>query len=52
MDNILLTYVAPDFVIIELLFALGWEADLYRRCQKRIDANIAAFQRETAAKSP
>jgi uncharacterized membrane protein YGL010W len=48
MDNILLTYVAPDFVVLEVLFALGWESKLHARCQKRIDANIAAFQLQSA----
>lgn len=51
MDNILLSLVAPDFVTIEILFMLGWRSDVHAKCQKRIDANIAQFRKEQAAKS-
>ena len=40
MDNILLTTVAPDFVTIEIMFALGWRKETHEKCQKRIEENI------------
>merc|ERR1712224_744095 len=44
MDNLLLTLVAPDFVIIEILFFLGWRKDVEERCVKRIHQNIEDFR--------
>lgn len=42
--------VAPDFVIIEVLFYFGWRKETFNRCQKRILANIDAFKQKEAAK--
>ena len=51
LDNLLLTLVAPDFVIIEVLFFLGWNGAAYKRCKSRIEENIRKFQAEkTSAK--
>lgn len=44
MDNLLLTLVAPDFVIIEVLFFLGWRKDVEERCVKKIHENIEKFR--------
>jgi uncharacterized membrane protein YGL010W len=50
MDNLLLTLVAPDFVIIEILFFLGWRPETEKRVQKRIDANIEEFKKSSQKK--
>lgn len=44
MDNLLLTMVAPDFVIIEILFYFGYKKDMQAVCQKDIDANIKVYR--------
>mmetsp|Transcript_4745 Transcript_4745/g.7145 ORF Transcript_4745/g.7145 Transcript_4745/m.7145 type:complete len:188 (-) Transcript_4745:3971-4534(-) len=36
MDNILLTLAAPQFVIIECMFWLGYRPELYQRCKEKI----------------
>ena len=51
LDNLLLTLVAPDFVIIEVMFFLGWNKDVYNRCKIRIEKNIKQFKAEQAKKS-
>jgi 2-hydroxy fatty acid dioxygenase len=51
MDNLLLTMVAPDFVIIEIMFYLGYKKDIQDKCQKDIDANIKAFRASLGKKS-
>lgn len=51
IDNLLLTLVAPDFVIIEVLFFLGWNKDSYKRCKTRIEENIRKFKADKAKKS-
>jgi uncharacterized membrane protein YGL010W len=51
LDNLLLTLVAPDFVIIEVMFFLGWRGDAYARCKKRIEANIKQFREAKAVKT-
>merc|ERR1711976_873289 len=45
VDNLLLTLVAPDFVIIEVLFFFGWRKDVEERCVKRICQNIADLEK-------
>lgn len=50
MDNLLLTMVAPDFVIIEIMFYLGYKKEMQAKCQKDIDANIKAFREANAKK--
>ena len=44
-DNPLLTLVAPFFVVVEVMFYLGWRSNLNARCQKKIDANVEEFHR-------
>jgi len=51
LDNILLTLVAPDFVILEFLFMFGYKKDVQEECYKRIVANIKAFHESKAKKA-
>lgn len=51
MDNLLLTLVAPDFVTIEILFALGWRKDMHEKCQNEIDQILADIRKEKALKA-
>jgi uncharacterized membrane protein YGL010W len=51
MDNLLLTLVAPDFVTIEILFALGWKKDMHAKCQKEIDQILRNIRKEKAVKT-
>jgi uncharacterized membrane protein YGL010W len=44
MDNLLLTLVAPDFVVIEVLFMLGFKKDLYDTCNVKVVENIKQFR--------
>lgn len=44
MDNFLLTLVAPDFVIIEILFYFGWRSETRARSDKSIKSNIAEYR--------
>ena len=38
--NPLVIFIAPHFVVVEILFFFGWRPDLFERCDKRIKANI------------
>jgi uncharacterized membrane protein YGL010W len=51
MDNLLLMLVAPDFVIIEILFALGWKKEMHAKCQTEIDQILADIRKEKAPKA-
>jgi len=51
MDNLLLTMVAPDFVIIELMFYLGYKKEMFGKCQKVIDENIKIYRASMGKKS-
>jgi uncharacterized membrane protein YGL010W len=51
MDNLLLTWVAPDFVTIEILFAFGWKKDMHAKCQKEIDQILRDIRKEKALKT-
>jgi len=50
LDNILLTLVAPDFVILEALFYFGYKKDVYQECERRIEENIRLFKEGKTAK--
>ncbi|EAS02165.2 endoplasmic reticulum membrane protein (macronuclear) [Tetrahymena thermophila SB210] len=52
LDNLLYTLVAPNFVIIEIFFDLGYKKDVYKKCKKQVLKNIEEFQnkRKSAAK--
>ena len=41
-------FIAQDFVIIEIMFSLGWRPDVHERCNKRIKANIKEHQENKA----
>jgi uncharacterized membrane protein YGL010W len=43
--------VAPDFVIIEILFALGWKKEMHAKCQTEIDQILADIRKEKALKA-
>jgi uncharacterized membrane protein YGL010W len=51
LDNLLLTLVAPDFIVIEVMFWLGWEKDAHERCKNRVAQNIAEWKNSKAAKA-
>ncbi len=40
LDNLLLTLVAPNFVILEILFALGYKPEVKKNVEQIILNNI------------
>lgn len=49
LDNILQVFSAPMFVIVEVLFMVGWRQQLHQECSAAISQNIREF-REHAKK--
>lgn len=50
VDNVLLTLVAPDFVVIEVMFFLGWRSESFERCEAKIVQNIEEWKQTSAQK--
>ena len=40
---------APLFVLLEIVFFLGYRKDFYANCMKQVEANIAEFKRQKKA---
>ena len=49
VDNLLLTLVAPAFVVLEILFKFGYKKEIFDDCEGRIKANIKDFQESKAS---
>ncbi len=45
MDSFSQTFVIPPlFVLLEIAFMHGYRREFYRKCLRKIDANIAAYR--------
>jgi len=51
MDNLLLTLVAPDFVVLEIMFMFGYKREIHEGCNKEIVENIKVFHEGKAKKA-
>lgn len=44
LDNLLQISVAPNFVVIEVFFMLGYKPEVHEEAQKMIKQNIAEYK--------
>eukprot|EP00331_Platyophrya_macrostoma_P004207 CAMPEP_0176419924 /NCGR_PEP_ID=MMETSP0127-20121128/8323_1 /TAXON_ID=938130 /ORGANISM="Platyophrya macrostoma, Strain WH" /LENGTH=130 /DNA_ID=CAMNT_0017800467 /DNA_START=224 /DNA_END=616 /DNA_ORIENTATION=+ len=51
LDNLLQVFVAPDFVVIEVMFMLGYKPEVQREAHKMIDRNIADYRASKSKKA-
>ena len=47
LDNILQIFVAPFFVVIEVMFHLGYRPNSAKRIKERVESNVAEFVSKT-----
>ena len=45
LSNLLTVFVAPDFVVIEILYSLGYNKKAIEECQAIIDKDIAEYKK-------
>ena len=46
----MLTLVAPDFVVLEILFDFGYKQDIFNKANKNIEKNISEYRKKIANK--
>eukprot|EP01068_Selenidium_serpulae_P014435 Selendium_serpulae@DN6100_c1_g1_i3.p1 len=49
VDNILQVFAAPFFVVLEVMFLLGYKPELCQKCETEVDRRVKMFKRKGAS---